>query len=549
MSPRLLHPDEYELVSRSSLDSRDSFDLDAADFESHPTTSRSYLHTPPSLISRLLSFLPFVRRHPPRGRTREVAWKKRNHAGFRCRLFPRRLCFISFSFSGLILVLALLTALLRPSYTYPPAHYYTLRQAALNTKSPGAGNPRNEKVFVAASLYDRDGELARGRWGENVLQLIRLLGNDNVFLSIYENDSGPEGETALNELEGRVECKKSIVYEEHMDRTSLPHIRLVDGSERIKRVAYLAEVRNRALLPLNDPANGRFDKLLYLNDIVFDPIDALQLLFSTNADKDGKARYRAACAVDFINPFKFYDTFATRDLEGYSMGVPFYPWFSSAGKAESRHDVLDQKDAVRVRSCWGGMVAFDAKFFQRRETPEEEQGERKNKHKADRRTPTSLVPRRSSVMKFRAEPDTYWDASECCLIHADIQRPPYEFKDGEPVDTEIYMNPYVRVAYDTRTLSWLGVTKRFERLYSIANAVINAVAGMPKFNPRREEIAGEEVEEKVWVLKGADGEGSYEMIKRKAGTGGFCGRRDLQVMVSNPKKGEKNWETVPVPSG
>ena len=56
--------------------------------------------------------------------------------------------------------------------------------------------------------------------------------------------------------------------------------------------------------------------------------------------------------MDFINPFKFYGTFASRDLEGYSMGLPIYPWFSSAGKAQSRQDVLDQKDAVRVRSCW-----------------------------------------------------------------------------------------------------------------------------------------------------------------------------------------------------
>ena len=46
------------------------------------------------------------------------------------------------------------------------------------------------------------------------------------------------------------------------------------------------------------------------------------------------------------------------------MGFPIYPWFSSAGKAQSRQDVFDQKDAVRVKSCWGGMVAFNAKFFQ-----------------------------------------------------------------------------------------------------------------------------------------------------------------------------------------
>ncbi|OAX79258.1 hypothetical protein ACJ72_06423 [Emergomyces africanus] len=540
MSPRLLHPDEYELLSRSSLDSRDSFDLDAADFESHPTAGRSYLHARPSLISRLISLLPFSGRHPPRGRRPgQATWKKKKKATFRRRLTLRRLCFISFAFSGIILALAFLTAIIHPSYTHPPAHYNKVRQAALNSKEPGKGNPQNEKVFIAASLYDRDGELARGRWGENVLELIRLLGKDNVFLSIYENNSGAEGETALKQFEQKVECKRSIVYEEHMDINAVPHITLADGSKRIKRIAYLAEVRNRALQPLDDPASDRFDKLLFFNDVVFDPIDALQLLFSTNVDKGGTAQYRAACAVDFINPFKFYDTFATRDLEGFSMGVPFYPWFSSAGKAESRHDVLDQKDAVRVRSCWGGMVAFDAKFFQ--------QDKAQRQRKQNEQAPTTLAPRVSSVVKFRSESDIYWDASECCLIHADIQKPPYESKD-EPVDTGIYMNPYVRVAYDTQTLAWLGITRRFERLYSVAHAIVNTIARMPRSNPRRTEVAGTDVEEKVWVPKGANG-GSYEMIKRKAGTGGFCGRRELQVLVANPKPGQKNWETLPVPAG
>ncbi|EGE81987.1 hypothetical protein BDDG_04930 [Blastomyces dermatitidis ATCC 18188] len=551
MSSRPLHPDEYELHSRSSFDSRDSFDLDAADFESHhPTTSRSYRNTRPPLISRLLSLLPFVgRRHPPRGRRLgQTAWKKNKHSAFRRRLTLRRLCFVCLASSGIILTLAFLTSIIRPSYTHPPAHYNILRHTVLNSKDPGKGNSRNEKVFIAASLYDRDGELARGRWGENVLELIRLLGNDNVFLSIYESNSGPEGEAALKEFEAKVQCKRSIGYEERMDIDAVPHVTLADGSERIKRIAYLAEARNRALRPLDDPASDRFDKLLYLNDVVFDPIDALQLLFSTNMDERGTPQYRAACAVDFINPFKFYDTFATRDLEGFSMGVPFYPWFSSAGKAESRHDVLDQKDAVRVRSCWGGMVAFDAKFFQQGKSEPAGQHQAWRQRDDNEVAPTSPTPSTSLPARFRAEPDLYWDASECCLIHADIQKPPYESKDELIVDTGIYMNPYVRVAYDTQTLAWLGVTRRFERLYSLVHAIVNTIAGMPRFNPRRAEVAGTDVEEKVWVPKGANG-GSYEMVKRKAGTGGFCGRRGLQVMVANPEKGQKNWESLPVPAG
>jgi hypothetical protein len=183
-----------------------------------------------------------------------------------------------------------------------------------------------------------------------------------------------------------------------LDLLQLPHITTPSGDERVKRIVYLAEARNRALRPL-DETSEKFDRVLFLNDLAFDPLDALQLLFSTNLDpeNDHKPRYRAACAVDFINPFKFYDTYATRDLEGYSMGLPFFPWFSNPGSGQSRKDVLAGKDAVPVRSCWGGMVAFDAQFFQPGETA----------------GPKVEVAGSSLPARFRAlqDVDLFWDAS------------------------------------------------------------------------------------------------------------------------------------------
>lgn len=526
--PPLAHPDEYELVDRTSLDSHDDdFDLD--DFEAGGPVGDT--HGPRSLqsmLARLVSF-PFNRKsrgyRPARDPLKHAAWNiRRRHRV--CRL----LCSFVGVVVGILFAMVALTALFFPSYTRLPAHYQTLRQTVAKSVENGRGNPRGEKVFIAASIYDRDGSLAKGAWAENVLQLIDLLGPDNVFLSIYENDTGDVSASALGSLEERVPCNRSLVYEPHLDLKDVQHITLPDGSERVKRIAYLAEARNRALRPLDDPNQVQFDKLLYMNDVYFDPVDILHLLFSTNADDEGKARYRAACSIDFINPLKFYDTFASRDLEGYGMGLPLYPWFSSAGKAESRSDVQAQKDAVRVRSCWSGIVAFDAQFFQR---------------------PSSLGGSHGGVKahqpaRFRAETDPYWDASECCLIHADIQVPPE--KSPEPTDTGIYMNPFVRVAYDQRTLSWLGVTRRFERLFSLPQNLINHLVGLPWFNPRRTEKAGEVVEEKVWVPT-ADGRGgSYQRLTREAGTGGFCGRRGLQVMVPNPQKGQKNWEMIAVPS-
>jgi hypothetical protein len=363
-------------------------------------------------------------------------------------------------------------------------------------------NPAVGISAIAASLYDPTGELARGAWGSSILQLITLLGEGNVFVSIYENEiehrdkGGPRGNTrqqstsarlALEKLSARIPCNKSIVYE-RLDLDQLPTVVIpATGEKRVKRITYLAETRNLALRPFDSSSDSdsdeirstmaaRFDKLLFLNDMAFDPIDALQFLFSTNADSNGVAQYRAASAVDFINPFKFYDTYTTRDLEGYSMGLPFFPWFSSAGSGRSRKAVLAGSDNVPVRSCWGGMVAFDARYFQ-------------NTSSLISAAEGEAAAAGDLPARFRAltDPDYRCDASKCCLIHADIQRP--QNNDGE-VETGVYMNPLVRVAYDTTTLSWLSTTRRVERLYAVVQRIGNYFVGLPWFNPRREDQVG-----------------------------------------------------------
>ena len=426
---------------------------------------------------------------------------------------------------GILLTLVILTAVLRPSYTSPPKHYKTLRKTIEKSNDYGRANPNNEKIFIAASIYDEGGHLVSGAWGSSVLDLINLLGNRNVFLSIYENDGDREAYSALKAFEKELQCQHKLTFDNHLDLSDIAKVTLPDGTERVDRIAYLAEVRNRALHPLQRQQghNGtEYDKVLFLNDIAFHSIEAVQLLFATNQDERGQARYLAACAMDFINPFKFYDTFATRDYEGYSMGVPFFPWFSGAGKGVSRQDVLDGRDAVRVKSCWGGMAAFDAAFFQAQKLE------------------------RTQPLQFRAERDLYWEASECCLIHADLRSSVYT--ENEDEERGIYVNPFVRVAYSRTTLRFLSLTRRFERLYSLPHSLVNRLARMPRLNPRREEDEGAKVQERVWKADpDKTGGGMFEEVTRVAGAGGFCGMRALQVIKESPAPGERNWEAFPAP--
>lgn len=367
---------------------------------------------------------------------------------------------------------------------------------------------------------------------------------------------------------------------ENFNTSSLPKVTLPDDRERVRRVAFLAEVRNRALRPLEDPTSDAsettFDKILFVNDVVFDPVDAANLLFSTNIDEHGKTQYRAACALDFIDPFKFYDTFATRDLSGFAMGVPIYPWFSNGGDAQSRQDVLDQKDAVRVKSCWGGMVAFEAKWFQEsnsilpglspvKRTPDAIPKRMAKGISANESASSSFSQTTpGGPLRFRVERELWWDSSECCLIHADLQElQPLDLYSMQNNATGIYMNPYVRVAYSDTTLRWLSFTRHFERILSPVQKLLSFMANRPPYNPRRLDIAGTEVTDRVWVPSAGHEEiegnqppqgGSFQDVTRIASPGGFCGARKLLILGTpdddqfKNSGGTKKWWGEPIPS-
>lgn len=337
----------------------------------------------------------------------------------------------------------------------------------------------------------------------------------------------------------------STIVAEDLDLASLPHVTLPNGEERLKRIAFLAEVRNRALAPI-DTHGVKFDKLLYLNDVNFDPIEAAQLLFATNIDSNGHADYAAACAVDHIMPFKFYDRFATRDYDGMVTGLPFFPWFTSAGTATSRSDVLEGRDAVRVRSCWSGMVAFEAKWFQARAGAPAEAAD-----------PQVQSPNRDlSPLRFRYDKEQFWEASECCLINADLQ---YRMSGKDrPTQSRIYMNPFVRVAYDEKTLSWLSLIRRPERLYAPIHDILNYFVGFPETQARFTEEPDEVVTDKVWVFDNPAAAfapnatevqlaGHYVERTRKVEPGGYCSSPNLLVINEKPEHGPGSWSKIPLP--
>ncbi|OCK76269.1 glycosyltransferase family 69 protein [Lepidopterella palustris CBS 459.81] len=439
-------------------------------------------------------------------------------------------------------LVSFLNGILRPSYLNPPARYGELEKRIVDSERDGRGNPGNEKVFIAANILNE--ELVRGSWGSNLQVLVEILGRENVFVSIYENDGGDGPRDALLELREKLPCNASVVAGDHIALTNFPSLTLPGGQQRTKRITYLAEVRNRALLPLHSGpavdawasehptftrATTTFDRVLFLNDVFYNPTEAAQLLFATNSARTGKAEYSAACAIDFVAKFLHYDSFVVRDMEGYGTGLGFYPWFSTSGSSASRNDVLAQKDAVRVRSCWGGMAAFDASIFQPRIAAQ-----------------NVTVP----ALKFRSTPEPFWESAECCLLFADMEMRRATLQ--EPL-AGVFVNPFIRVAYSQVTWDWLPFWRRYERIWQFLQYWVSKI-GFPEFNPRRTHAAGAVVEEKVWVPNEQDGQGSYKVLNRVADAGGFCGQRRMFVMkrhleTANADGWGKNWENVKVPRG
>ncbi|KAF6814191.1 hypothetical protein CPLU01_14459 [Colletotrichum plurivorum] len=449
------------------------------------------------------------------------------------RSIPRLLLRYTFIFVLLILVT---TPVFFPSYTRHPKHYKALRKRCLVSDSlSSCANPHNEKVFIAASLFDPDGKLAGGEWAKNVLDLIHMIGEENVFLSIYENDSGEQGTAALEELKKNVPCKHHIVSDEHVDYGAFPHLTMPDGTQRLKRLAYLSEMRNRALYPLDqfDPDLGvvQYDRILFLNDAMFAPVDAAHLLFSTNTADDGRAHYLSACALDFDwNPFTEYDLYAQRDAEGYSNGIPIFPYFSNAGKGMSRKAMVSQTDAVPVKSCWGGMVAMQAKWVQNmnKQLPTKD-WQSVAHHVIDPDHPHNVT----APVRFRYEPELYFDACECCLFLADVTT---VADKASEMDMGVFVNPYVRVHYRKKTQRYERFIRHWERLFPLPQAILTRYIGLPTPNPHREVEEGQRFTEEIYHRR----EG-WKMVERTGRSGMFCGVRAMQLIKESPRVG-KNWE-------
>ncbi|KMQ81604.1 polysaccharide export protein, partial [Lasius niger] len=157
-----------------------------------------------------------------------------------------------------------------------------------------------------------------------VIRLTEAFGPQNVYVSIYESGSWDDSKEMLADLDRELH-RRGVPHRVDMsDVTHRDEMTKADSDKgegwvdtprnmrELRRIPYLARLRNKTiqdLLDLHDRGVA-FDKVLFLNDVIFSTDDVLNLMDTNGGD------FAAACSLDFAKPPLYYDTFALRDIEG-----------------------------------------------------------------------------------------------------------------------------------------------------------------------------------------------------------------------------------------
>ncbi|KAK6954054.1 hypothetical protein Daesc_004016 [Daldinia eschscholtzii] len=361
--------------------------------------------------------------------------------------------------------------------------------------------PRNTSIFIA-SVHRNTEPILRSTWSQAVLDLVDFFGPENVYFSAVESGSQDETKEALMELKAALDQRYTsntislgmTVWEqlEEIDTRPPPDARepgwiwnAAESQFELRRIPYLAKVRNQAMEPLKQLRSERreFDKVLWLNDVVFD-IEDIVTLFNTR-DND----YAAACAMDYkVAPF-YYDTFALRDDLGLKTISLHWPWFQSP----IARAAAERNAPIPVTSCWNGIVVFDAAPFYA-----------------------------NPPLKFRGIDDSLADfhleGSECCLIHADNY-----LTDRKGV----WLNPNVRVGYDSKAYYQIRTNRFPNPFWTVVGAWVNRLNGWHAGIQSRLENRVVQTRLEQWRLEAPTGG------PRRYEPGEACLINEMQIMWSN----------------
>lgn len=149
--------------------------------------------------------------------------------------------------------------------------------------APSSKPSHHERIFIGSMHWNNEAIL-RSHWNKAVVALARYFGPENVFVAVLESGSWDDSKGALRELDAQLselDVPRSIVLEDttHLDEISrIPSpnetgwLWTPRGRKELRRIPYLANLRNRVMMEMAkqlEAKGARFDKVLWLNDVVF----------------------------------------------------------------------------------------------------------------------------------------------------------------------------------------------------------------------------------------------------------------------------------------
>lgn len=384
---------------------------------------------------------------------------------------------------------------------------------------------QNQKIYITAQFWTSEHVLVEF-WLKQFLKLVDVLGTKNVYVSLVSSGSLDRTSDTVQWLDmqlAKLRVEKTTVIDPatHADAVNASSVdkdghhkrgwietgdpNVEPGTKELRRIPYLSNLRNRGLEPLINMhmKHGRtFDKILYLNDVYFEPSDILTLL-ATN-----EGVYDVACGIDFHLPPAFYDVFAARDIEKRGPVMTSFPYF----RAQGTRDAIMAGLPARVASCWNGVMLADAAAYYDKVRGDE------HGH------------RMYAGLRFRGVSDSlaaqHLEASECCLINADLVANGYG-KRG------IFLNPAVRVGYDTRAyaLTHAGAEKGFvSRRAYVLGAWKNRFARWK--NNGVSSSAGQNMHDVYRKIRKWEAEGA-QIGERRKEVGDFCTIDEMHILIWN----------------
>ena len=138
---------------------------------------------------------------------------------------------------------------------------------------------RDERIYIASMHWNNEAIL-RSHWNDAIIQVAKTWGPDNVFVGVFESGSWDNTKGVLEQLDNeldRLGVRRNITLSDttHQDEISAPlkegWIDTPRNKKELRRIPYLARLRNLTLKPLEDLMRQgiTFDKVLFLNDVIF----------------------------------------------------------------------------------------------------------------------------------------------------------------------------------------------------------------------------------------------------------------------------------------